>query len=47
MSRMNSPSPMTGKAPTNVYTALAFISFVASLSALVYVILRFIDLGIL
>ena len=47
MSRLSSPSPMGGRAQNNIYTALAFISFVASFAVLVYVVLRFYELGIL
>jgi hypothetical protein len=47
MSPVNAPGPMVVRASNNVYTALAFISFAATLGALVFVILRFRELGIL
>jgi hypothetical protein len=46
MSRMNSPSPMSGARVNDVYTGLAFISMIVTLAALVYVVYRFMDLGV-
>ena len=45
MSRLNAPPPGSRPMP-NVYTALAFISMIATLAALIYVIYRFMDLGV-
>ena len=45
MSRLNSPG-YVGRPTSNVYTGLAFIAMVATLVALVYVVLRFMDMGV-
>jgi hypothetical protein len=45
MSRMNSPG-MGGRPTPNVYTGLAFVSMLASLIALVYMVIKFMDMGV-
>ena len=45
MSRLNAPG-MTGRPQNNVYTGLAFISMAATFAALVYVVMRFMSLGL-
>ena len=46
MSRLNAPGSMSGRPTNNVYTGLAFISMAATLAALIYVVIRFMDLGV-
>jgi hypothetical protein len=46
MSRLNSPAAMSGARTNDVYTGLAFISMIVTLAALIYVIVRFMDLGV-
>jgi len=46
MSRMNSPGVMSTRPTNNVYTGLAFISMATTLAALVYVLIRFKDIGV-
>ncbi|HEY4328288.1 MAG TPA: hypothetical protein VGN88_01030 [Phycisphaerae bacterium] len=46
MSRMNIPGPMSARPTVNVYTGLAFISMAATLGALIYVVIRFMSMGI-
>ena len=46
MSRLNAPGVRTGAPENNVYTAMAFISMVVTLVALIYVVMRFLDLGV-
>ncbi len=41
MSRMDGPARITVKPQPNVYSALAFVSMVATLAALVYVFLQY------
>ncbi len=41
MSRMDGPTRITVKPQPNVYTALAFVSMVGTLAALVYVFLQY------
>jgi hypothetical protein len=45
MSRMNSPG-IPSRPTANVYTGLAFISFVATLIALIYMVIKFVDMGV-
>jgi hypothetical protein len=45
MSRLNAPG-IASRPVTNVYTGLAFISFVATLIALIYMVIRFVDMGV-
>ena len=47
MSRLNQPGMLVVKPQNNIYTGLAFIAMLASLGALVYVVIRMKDLGIL
>ena len=46
MSRLNAPGPRTGAPENNVYTGLAFVSMIVTLVALIYVVMRFLDLGV-
>jgi hypothetical protein len=41
MSRLNSPGTVVVKPTNNVYTALAFISMLATLGALVFTLYRY------
>ena len=36
-----------GRATNNIYTGLAFISMAATLATMIYLLVRFMDLGIL
>jgi hypothetical protein len=47
MSRLNTPGTVVVAPTNNVYTALAAISFLATLGALIYVFLRVKELGML
>jgi hypothetical protein len=47
MSRLPSSSPVSFRPLPNVFTGLAFIGMVATLGALVYMIVQFASLGIL
>jgi len=47
MSRLNTPGILTIKPQNNVYTGLACLSFLATASALVYVILQAKNLGLI
>ena len=44
MSRMNAPGGISSKPVNNVYTGLAFVSMIATLGALVYVVMRMMEL---
>jgi hypothetical protein len=46
MSRLNSPGVISSRATNNVYTGLAFISMATTFAALVYVVIRFKDIGV-
>ena len=46
MSPLPTPGSMTSRAVPNVYTGLAFVSMAATLGALVYMIAKFMTLGI-
>ena len=41
------PRMAVGRATNNVYTGLAFIGMLAMLATMIYLIIRFMDLGIL
>ena len=45
MSRLNQPGMLVVKPQNNVYTGLALISMLATLGAVVYVVIRMKDLG--
>ena len=47
MSRLNSPGTVTVAATNNVYTAMAAISFLATLGALIFAVLKFREIGVL
>ena len=47
MSRLPTSGPMSSRAMPNVYTGLAFISMLATLGALVYMLVKFMGLGLL
>jgi hypothetical protein len=47
MSRINTPGTVVVAPTNNIYTALAAISFLASLAALVYLAIRCRELGVL
>ncbi len=47
MSRFGSSGVISTRPTNNVYTALAFISMVATFGALLYVLVRFSDHGLL
>lgn len=46
MSRLGTPGAIYVRPTNNIYTGLAFIASLATLGALVYVALRFHDLGV-
>jgi hypothetical protein len=46
MSRMNAPGVSSSRPVVNVYTGLAFVSMVATLAAMIYMVIRFMELGI-
>ena len=46
MSRMNAPGMSSSRPSVNVYTGLAFISMAATLGAMVYLIVKFMGMGI-
>jgi hypothetical protein len=46
MSRMNAPGPGASRPTVDVYTGLAFISMVATLATLVYVVIKFMGMDI-
>ena len=46
MSRLNAPGPSSSRPSVNVYTGLAFISMVATLATLVYVVIKFMGMDI-
>ena len=46
MSRMNAPGMGSNRPTVNVYTGLAFISMAATLGAMVYMIMKFMGLGL-
>ncbi len=46
MSPMNVPSAGSSRPTPNVYTGLAFISMAVTLAAAVYLVIKFMDLGI-
>jgi hypothetical protein len=43
MSRLNNPGAIYVRPTTNVYTGLAFISMIATLGAVIFVLLRVMD----
>ena len=45
MSRLNSPG-MSARPSVNVYTGLAFISMAATLATMVYLIIKFMGMGV-
>jgi len=47
MSRMNTPGTVVVAPSSNVYTALAAISFLSTAGALVYMFIRLRELGLL
>ena len=47
MSRLNAPGTLVVKPQNNVYTGLACLSFLATVAALVYVVVRAKSLGLL
>ena len=47
MSRMNSPGTVVVAPTNNVYTALAAISCLATLGALIYAVIKLHELGVL
>ena len=47
MSRVPSTGPVTLRPMPNVYTGLAFLSMAATLGALIYIVVRFMSLGVL
>jgi hypothetical protein len=46
MSPLNVPSAGSSRPTANVYTGLAFISMVATLGTAIYLVYRFMELGI-
>jgi hypothetical protein len=46
MSPLNTPSSGSSRPSANVYTGLAFISMAATLGAAIYLVYRFMQLGI-
>ncbi len=46
MSRLNAPGVSSSRPTVNVYTGLAFVSMAATLGALIYLIMKFMELGI-
>ena len=46
MSRLNSPGIASSRPTANVYTGLAFISMVATLGAAIYLVVKFMGMGI-
>jgi hypothetical protein len=46
MSRLNVPSPGSNRPTSNVYTGLAFIAMAATLAAAIYLVIKFMELGI-
>jgi hypothetical protein len=46
MSRLNTPGVIRTQPTNNVYTGLAFISMASTLAALIFVVMRFVSLGL-
>jgi hypothetical protein len=46
MSRLNAPGPASSRPTVNVYTGLAFISMAATLGTLIFLVMKFMDMGI-
>ena len=46
MSRMNAPGIGSSRPSVNVYTGLAFISMAATLGAMIYLIIKFMSMGV-
>ena len=47
MSRLNAPGAGSRSATANVYTGLAFISMAATLATMIYLLVKFMGMGIL